>query len=43
MINMMWLNRDELRKNLISKVNELKQAVWLNGELAREVLNKGHE
>ena len=43
MINMMWSNREELRKNLISKVKELKEAVWLNGKLAKEVLNKRHE
>ena len=43
MINRMWSNRDGLRKNLISKVDELKQAVWVNGKLAKEVLNKSHE
>lgn len=43
MINSMWSNRDGLRKNLISKVEELKQAVWLNGKLAKGVLDKRNE
>lgn len=39
-VNKMWRDKEKIRKEMKPKVKELKESVWFNGRLVKNLLDK---